>query len=217
MGTPDPEEVPDPRGSPPCPFTSPGCPPVVRRLLLARHAPTSASRAAVFPLDEPLDRRGRSQARGLAALVPAGSELLSSPALRCRQTAQSAGLDARPEPALAECDFGTWAGRSLAEVDAADPQATRDWMTDPQARPHGGESLLAFVGRIAHWLDAQSLADGRAFAITHGGVVKAALVHALGAPLTAFWRLDATPLCVTELHAHHGRWTVRPTNCGAPA
>ena len=182
-----------------------------------RHAPTSATRAAAFPLDEPLDPRGRSHAGRLAALVPAGSELLSSPALRCRQTAEAAGLDPRPEPALAECDFGAWAGRSLAEVDAADPQATRDWMADPEARPHGGESLVAFSGRIARWLDGQSLEDGRAFAITHGGVVKAALVHALAAPLTAFWQLDATPLGVTELHARNGRWIVRRMNCGAPA
>jgi len=42
-------------------------------------------------------------------------------------------------------------------------------------------------------------------------------VHALAAPLTAFWQLDATPLGVTELHARHGRWTVRRMNCGAPA
>jgi len=189
----------------------------VRRLLLVRHAPTRATRAAAFPLDEPLDRRGHSQAGRLAALVPAGSEILSSPALRCRQTAEAAGLDPHPDPALAECDFGTWAGRSLAEVDAADPQATRDWMTDPEARPHGGESLLAFSGRIARWLDRQSLEDGRAFAITHGGVVKAALAHALAAPLTAFWRLDASPLGVTELHSHDGRWTVTRMNCAAPA
>jgi len=189
----------------------------LRRLLLVRHAPTSATRAAAFPVDEPLDRRGREQAGRLPALVPAGSELLSSPALRCRQTAEAAGLAPRPDPALAECDFGTWAGRSLAEVEAADRQAMREWMTDPEVRPHGGESLAAFAGRIARWLDGQSREDGHALAITHGGVVKAALAHALAAPLTAFWQLDASPLGVTELHAHHGRWTVRRMNCGAPA
>ena len=50
-------------------------------------------------------------------------------------------------------------------------------------------------------------------AITHGEVVKAAVVHALGAPLLAFWRIDAAPLAITELHAHGGRWTVVRLNC----
>jgi broad specificity phosphatase PhoE len=114
------------------------------------------------------------------------------------------------DPALAECDFGAWAGRALAEIDAADAAL---WMTDVDARPHGGESLRAFAARVAGWLDDQALRDGRAVAVTHGGVVKAAVVHALGAPLEAFWRIDAAPLSITELHAHDGRWTVARVNC----
>jgi hypothetical protein len=37
-------------------------------------------------------------------------------------------------------------------------------------------------------------------------------VHALGAPLDAFWRVDVAPLSITELHAHDGRWTLTRTN-----
>jgi len=29
-------------------------------------------------------------------------------------------------------------------------------MSDPHARPHGGESLSTFASRVAGWLDAQS-------------------------------------------------------------
>jgi broad specificity phosphatase PhoE len=135
--------------------------------------------------------------------------VLSSPALRCRQTAEAAGLEAHLDERLAECDFGRWAGATLAEVD---PDDGRAWMLDPDAAPHGGESLRAFAARIAGWIDAQANADGAAVAITHGGVVKAAVVHALDAPLPAFWRIDAAPLSVTELHAHDGRWTVTRLN-----
>ena len=88
-------------------------------------------------------------------------------------------------------------------------------MLDPDSFPHGGESLAVFATRIARWLDAQAEQDGRAVAITHGEVVKAAVVHALGAPLLAFWRIDASPLAVTELHAHGGRWTIARLNCSA--
>jgi broad specificity phosphatase PhoE len=186
----------------------------LRRLLLVRHAASPATRATAFPSDEALDERGLAEATALAHVLPASTgEVLCSPAARCVQTASAAGLPvARVDGALAECDFGVWAGRTLAEVFAEDEAAGVGWMTDPDAAPHGGESLRAFAARVAAWLDRQAALDGRALAVTHGGVVKAAVVHALGAPLNAFWRVDVAPLSVTELHAHDGRWTVARVN-----
>ena len=180
-----------------------------------RHAPTAATRASAFPVNEPLDERGAAAAALLGAALAPNCEVFTSPALRCRQTTEAAGLPAPAvEPALAECDFGAWAGRRLADVDEAEALV---WMTDPEARPHGGESLAAFAARVSGWLDGQAQLDGRAVAVTHGGVIKAAVVHALGAPLAAFWRIDAAPLAITELHAHDRRWTVTRVNCAAPA
>ncbi|HEY1538712.1 MAG TPA: histidine phosphatase family protein [Solirubrobacteraceae bacterium] len=185
----------------------------MRRLLLVRHAPTRATRAASFPADEPLDERGRADAALLGARLPARHELLCSPALRCVETARAAGLaDPLLRPALGECDFGSWSGRSLAEVHEQDPEAAAAWIADPGACPHGGESLATLAARVAAWLDEQALLDGRAVAITHGGVVKAAVVHALGAPIAAFWQVDSAPLSITELHAHDGRWTLARVN-----
>jgi broad specificity phosphatase PhoE len=190
----------------------------VRRLLLVRHAPTTATRAAAFPADEPLDARGLAAAALLAAALPGRCEALCSPALRCRQTAEAAGLGAAlVEPALAECDFGAWVGRSLTGIDEREPASVAAWIADPDACPHGGESLRAFAARVAGWLDRQAAVEGSAVAFTHGGVVKAALVHALGAPLEAFWRIDAAPLAISELHAHDGRWTVTRMNCAGAA
>lgn len=220
----------------------------MKRLLLVRHAATSATRAAAFPADEPIEPgaaapaaaalagfagRAATAARADAAAAPSAAAALSaaaapaaalsaaaaratvlaSPALRCAQTAAAAGLTPVVEPRIAECDFGTWAGRALADLHEQAPEEVARWIGDPDAAPHGGESLRAFVARVAGWLDEQAGDDGTTLAITHGGVVKAALVHALGAPLDAFWRLDAAPLTVTELHAHDGRWTVTRTNC----
>jgi broad specificity phosphatase PhoE len=190
----------------------------VRRLLLVRHAPTSATRAHAFPADEPLDERGKTAAGALGGAIRAaigdGCETFCSPSARCRQTAAAAGLpNDSVVPELAECDFGDWAGRTLADVCAEDAAAAEAWMTDPASAPHAGESLDTFIARVAGWLDGQAGLDGRAVAITHGGVVKAAVVHALGVPAAAFWRIDVTPLAITELHAHDGRWTVTRVNC----
>ncbi len=192
----------------------------VRRLVLVRHARTAAARAGGFPvLDEPLDERGVADARAGAAVVAAAGwardGVLCSPLVRARQTAALLGVGAGAiaVDALAEADFGRWAGRTLADVAAGAPDDVTAWMTSVDAAPHGGESQAALVARVGTWLDAQAVAaPGRVLAVTHGGVVKAALVHALGAPLEAFWRLDVAPLGVTELHAHDGRWTVAGVN-----
>jgi len=183
----------------------------MRRLLLIRHGSTDAVRRNAFPIDEPLDDAGRSAAAQLAGKLGRG-EALCSPALRARETAAAAALDATVEPLIAEGDLGDWAGRTLAEVHEADPDGVSAWLMDPHACPHGGETLAALLQRVGGWLDAQAGQDGRAIAVTHAGVVKAAVVHALGAPAAAFWRVDVTPLAITELHAHDGRWTVARVN-----
>jgi broad specificity phosphatase PhoE len=185
----------------------------MRTLLLVRHAPTAATRGFAFPADEPLDERGRDAASAVGAAVPRRFGVMCSPSARCLQTAEAAGLAVEAvEPALAECDFGTWAGRTLEDVIAAEPEAGQAWMTDPDAAPHGGESLRSFAARVAGWLERQAELDGGAVAITHGGVVKAAVIAALSAPIDAFWRVDAAPLAITELHAHDGRWTLTRAN-----
>ena len=85
-------------------------------------------------------------------------------------------------------------------------------MLDPAAAPHGGESLLALLARVARWLEARAGDGGRVVAVTHAGPIRAAVVQVLGAPPEAFWRLDVEPLSRTLLHARDGRWTVRAVN-----
>ena len=183
----------------------------MRRLLLVRHASTAAVRAAAFGADESLDEGGVSAARGLAARLPSRGEVLVSPARRARETAAGLG-EARVEPALIECDFGSWAGRTLKDLAASDPDAVQAWMTEPGAAPHGGESLTALLARVRGWLAEQAALDGTAIAVTHGGVISAAVVIALDAPPSAIWRVDIAPVSITELHAHDGRWTVTRVN-----
>jgi broad specificity phosphatase PhoE len=183
----------------------------MRRLLLVRHASTDAVRAAAFGADEPLDTAGRAAAAQLGRRLPRADEVLVSAARRARETAQRAGLVATAE-SPGECDFGRWAGRPLRELADAEPDGVRAWMTDPDAAPHGGESLTSLLERVRVWLAAQAQLERTAIAITHAGVVKAAIVTALDAPPLAFWRIDVAPASITELHAHDERWTVTRVN-----
>jgi broad specificity phosphatase PhoE len=178
------------------------------RLKLLCHGSMSSVRASAFPSDEPLDTQGL---RKLAALSDRGLQAdryLTSPALRAVETAAALKLDAAIEPMLKDCDYGRWSGRSLDEVQAQEPDAIARWLQDPDAAPHGGESLLAVMARVSAWLDALKATPGVILAVTHASVIRAAILHAIEAGPRSFWRIDIAPLSLTRLNGASDRWTL---------
>lgn len=104
-------------------------------------------------------------------------------------------------------DMGRWAYRTLDEVAAEDPDALRQWLTDPSyAPPGGGESVAALIARTGAHL--AGLAPGTYRARVEQAVVRAAVVYALDLPTAAFWRLDVRPETVTALTGRSGRWNL---------
>jgi len=178
------------------------------RLILICHASTAAVRRPAFPADEPLDDRGKESAAILAMHLPKPDRCWTSPELRSRQTAEALGLDATVASELRDLDYGRWTGRSFDEMSAQEPEAVSRWLRDPEARPHGGDSIAAFVQRIAAWIDRQSGVPGQAIVVTHAGIIRAAIVHAIDATLKSFWRIDISPLSITRLSGIEGRWNL---------
>lgn len=179
-------------------------PDMAMRVTLLCHAALVRQVEVGFPADEPVDPAKLES-------IPAPGRfdrLLSAPELRARQTADALGPDAIIEPALRDGDYGTWRGRSLGEIGAADPAGTAAWLADPAAAPHGGESIVDLLRRVGGWLDA-GLEPGHTVGVTHPAVIRAAVVHALGAPPAAFWRVDVAPLSLVDLRHNAGRWTLR--------
>ncbi|MFI1968744.1 histidine phosphatase family protein [Streptomyces cinnamoneus] len=183
------------------------------RVILISPASGSALREVRFDDDGPLEEAGLRGARAVAGTLPRASLVLTAPSTRCRLTASALGLDPRVAPELRDLDAGSWRGRTLDEVFAAEPEAVAAWLADPGAAPHGGESVTELVGRAGAWLDERSGDAGRVLAVAEPAVVRAVLVHALGLPPAAFWRLDVPPLTATELTGRAGRWNLR---CGRP-
>jgi broad specificity phosphatase PhoE len=173
------------------------------RAVLIAHAPTGATASAAFPQDEKLDERGRMKAAALAAPLRYGGRIFFAPERRTRETAAALGLAGVAEPALRDCGYGLWAGRSIADLHAKDPRALASWLSDPQFRPPGGESMTELVARVGAWLDLQAKDDGRIIGVTHPAVLRGAVLHAVGAPPEAFWRITAAPLSEARL-AHDG-------------
>jgi broad specificity phosphatase PhoE len=182
------------------------------RLVLVAHAATEATRRARLPRDdEPLDPHGTAAATAARGVLRRVTTAWHGPEERCRQTAVALGLDAAADPALADLDTGAWRGAALADLEADRPADLYAWLSDPAAAPHGGEAVTGLLARVAHWLNELPTGTARIAAITHPAVVRAAVLHTLGAPPEGFWRLDAGPLSQTWLTHHGGRWRLRET------
>ncbi|MFI9155911.1 histidine phosphatase family protein [Streptomyces sp. NPDC053367] len=179
----------------------------VRLTLVCAAAPTG--REVRFG-DSPLDERALSRARTAGHGLPGVTVRYSGPSQWCRATATAlAWHDVTVEHALRDLDLGRWHGRTLDEVAADDPAALAAWTTDPEAAPHGGESVAALCRRTAAWLDALPEGSGRVAAVVEQSLARAAVLYALNAPCTSFWRVDVPPLAAVELTGRGGRWNLR--------
>lgn len=172
------------------------------RLVLVAPAMNAALREARFDDGSPVEPVSADP-----VCLGRSARVLTSPSPRCRGTAELLGLTGAEEvAALAGCAMGRWRGRRLDELVAEEPQSVAAWLSDPDAVPHGGESLSSLWARVAAWTDA--LEPGTVWAVAEPDVVRAAVAHALGAPGAAFWRLDVRPLSSVELTGRSGRWNV---------
>ncbi|MFC9793417.1 histidine phosphatase family protein [Streptomyces sp. NPDC057695] len=178
------------------------------RLTLISPATSGAPRDVAFGDDRPLDPGGVARAASAASAVDPSARAYSSPSARCRGTAEALGLSAEAVPALAGCAMGRWRGRTLAAVAAAEEAALGVWLSDPTAAPHGGESARELRLRVGGWLDALRDGSGRVTVVAEPDVIRAALVHALGAPDEAAGRLDVRSLTAVHLSGRAGRWNL---------
>jgi len=161
-----------------------------------------------FPGDEQLDPQRQEKLAAAEHRLRRTDRCWCSPALGAIQTAEALQLDAIIEPMLRDCDYGRWSGRLFDDVQAQEPEALTEWLRDPDAAPHGGESIVDLIRRVAAWLEMQNGVRGKTVAITHASVIRAAIVHAIEGNPRSFWRIDVAPLSVAALSGNGGRWTL---------
>ena len=172
------------------------------RLIVVRHGETAwnVDTRIQGHLDIPLNATGLWQARQLGAALAgeAISAIYTSDLLRARRTAQAVadatGAALVDEPGLRERAFGSFQGRTFAEVEAEQPEQARRWrQRDPDYAPDGGESLRVLRERVVdttHRLAARHPGE-LVLLVTHGGVLdvlyRAATRQDIQAPRT--WQL----------------------------
>jgi probable phosphoglycerate mutase len=167
------------------------------RLALLRHADTAWS------------AEGRIQGQTDVPLLPGLSlrlpeyfremRIVTSPLRRCVDTAALLGCrDPEREPRIAEMRWGAWEGRRLEALREALGEALREneargW----DFRPAGGESPREVLARVRPWLAEVAARGEPTLAVTHRGVIRAVLAHALG------WDLRGKPPVKLDWGAVH--------------
>jgi broad specificity phosphatase PhoE len=175
------------------------------RLTLICHARTVAQKLARFPTNEPVENQPLKLG-ALATQFANASLLLCGPELRTRQTAEWFGAAPQVDAALRDCDWGRWHGQAIKDLQVHEADALQAWISDPQAAPHGGESVMQLGERVARWLTSLQGMPGHIVAITHPFVVRAALMQVMQG--AAFNAVDVEPLSVVELR-FNGIWRLR--------
>ena len=150
--------------------------------------------------DHELDDTGRAQAARVARMIAARpvTRLVSSPVRRAVQTAEpiAAALGMAPiiDQAFAEIDFAGWTGMRFDAL--AQEPAWRAWNAfRGTARVPGGETMLEVQARAIRAMLRlhEAWPEGEVVIVSHADVIKAILVHILGAPLDLLGRLQIDP------------------------
>ena len=181
---------------------------------LLRHGVIQAAEAGkryIGRQDLPLSDIGLGQARAWADYF-AGlkvDKIVSSPLIRCLETARIIGGGCRIEPQviaqLVEICLGSWEGRRFETIKTLFPQAFRErgeHMADH--RPPGGESFRDVQQRV--WPLFETLTrqlPGNTLIVTHAGVIRVLLCSVLGMPLDHLFRMgqDHGALNIIEIRS----------------
>jgi len=164
--------------------------------------------------DIPLLPHGRRQAQRLARTIAPLQPLvcLASPLVRCRETAAilaaECGISVQIENDLKEVDFGLWENLVYPDIQQKFPREAREWerLDDSFVYP-AGEALADFIHRVGRVMDGLCAHPAETvLAVTHGGVIKAALCHLLSLPTDKqfLFRIRPGSLAVLDLFGHNG-------------
>ena len=172
-------------------------------LILVRHGRTAANAAGQLQgrLDQPLDDLGVRQALAVAAYVGPVDEVISSPLLRARQTAEAFGQPVHLDERWIEIAYGKYEGLPHGEVPS---EVWNLWRTDATFVPDdGGESAAAVDVRVRGACDelVERIGDRDIVVVSHVSPMKAAVAWALGVDFAIAWRthLSHAAVCRIEI------------------
>ncbi len=162
----------------------------LRRLILVRHGETvdGSAERMIGAGDPALSEEGRAQIRASARSLSGQvvERVVSSTLRRAWQAARvmAPGQKIVLERDLREIDFGRWEGKTLPEIEAADPALYKTWQEGAEGFEYpGGELRAEFRGRVERALERlQAAPISSALLVTHKGVIRTVAEHLTGSP-----------------------------------
>ena len=193
----------------------------VTTFLLVRHGLTDDVGRAVSGRASGihLNVEGRTQAVRTAAQLEGVrvDAVISSPLERAKETAAPIaavrGIDIQTLEAFHEFDFGEWTGRTLDQL-STDEQWQRFNSARSVTKPPSGELMLQVQQRaIAGLLDlATRFPAGNVVVVSHGDVIRAVLLYALGTPIDFVHRIEISPARISIVQLDSGGFRVLQVN-----
>jgi broad specificity phosphatase PhoE len=180
-------------------------------LLLVRHPETHANVAGrlIGRGDSPYTHEGSRQllraTRKIERFAP--EAIWCSPLQRARRLAVNAGrrtgVEVVVDPRLVELDFGRAEGLSFDEI--AEAGLTFNYQSRDEPVAPEGESRAEIEERTAAFFDEIAPSGQRQVIVTHGGVVRAGLVHLLGLKSTDIWAFHIHNVQLAHVRVFDGR------------
>lgn len=169
----------------------------MQQIDLLRHGEPEGGTRYRGHIDDPLNERGWEQMRDAVDGKDRWDIIYHSSLVRCaafaRELGQALSIPVIEKAALKEIGFGTWEGRTGAELIAEDEDAYRSFYHDPvNHQPEGAERLRDFYLRVTDTYEAIAGDDRyeNPLVITHAGVMRAIITHVLKAPLLSMYRMQ---------------------------
>lgn len=180
-----------------------------KRLYLIRHGHTVWNGPPLRfqgQMDSSLSDSGRADAVALGKRMPYQPDrIISSPALRCRQTVDCL-FNRKPdaiEPRCIEIGLGWFEGLLATEVAERDPEAVRTWQETPwDGAPWGGESLADLQDRVVAGVTdiVAAIEPGeKVFLAVHGGVLRTLVCFVNDTLLSEYGNIPMANLNMFEL------------------
>lgn len=183
-------------------------------LVLVRHAPVETPGRLFGRTDVPARLPPPDEIATLRALLASARTRVTSPALRCMQTANAIwGEDGQivEVEALWEQDFGDWEGVKLKDLPDLGPLSGEELAAHA---PPAGESFNSVCARaVPALLDLTARNPGPTVVVTHAGIVRACIADAIGSPARAL-RFEVACLSNSRFVPGDGRISiVKAINC----
>ncbi|MAT64711.1 MAG: histidine phosphatase family protein [Gammaproteobacteria bacterium] len=182
------------------------------RFDLLRHGEPVGGRRYRGQRDDPLSETGWRQMWAAVGAAPPWTRIISSPLVRCAAFAEALAerfaLPLDYEARFKEIGFGSWEGRTTAELEREVPEQLARFRADPVGgRPPGAEPLAEFIARIdAGWGDCVEGCRGESVLIVaHAGTIRAVIARVLALPPAALQRIKVPYAGMARIEIDAGR------------